>query len=187
MHLRLSGLAALVLGSVLALPAPAQNLRPGLWEVTNHVGSPDGKLQAAMAQMQQQLAHIDPAQRKMMEQMMAKHGVELAGGDGGIRARTCVTPEMAARNEVPVQQHGSCTQTRGPMTGGSMKIAFACTHPHASGEGELSLMGDTGYRIRMNVTSDARGENETITMDATAKWLGADCGAVKPFAPPATD
>lgn len=186
MKFRLTGLAALALGGACALPALAQNIKPGLWEVTNHVGSPDGKLQAAMAQMQQQLAHLDPAQRKTMEQMMARHGVELAGGDGGVRARTCVTPEMAARNEVPMQ-HGSCTQTHSPMTGGSMKIAFNCTRPRASGEGELTFMSDTSYRIRMNVTSDARGENETINMDATARWLGADRGAVKPFAMPALD
>jgi hypothetical protein len=188
MKLRLSGLAALVLGGACALPAPAQNLKPGLWEVTNHVGSPDGELQAAMAQVQQQMAQMDPAQRKMVEQMMAKHGVELAGGgDGAVRARMCVTPEMAARNEVPVSQHGDCTQARSPAAGGAMKVSFACTHPRARGEGELSFMGDTGYRMKMNVTSDARGKDETITMDATARWLGADCGAVKPFAPPRTD
>lgn len=187
MKFRLSGLAALVLGAACALPALAQNIKPGLWEVTNHVGSPDGQLQAAIAQMQQRLAQTDPAQRKMVEQMLSSHGVELAGTDGGIRARTCVTPEMAARNEVPVQPHGSCTQSHSPMTGGTMKIAFSCTHPHASGQGELTFVSDTSYRLKMNVTSDARGQDETLTMDASAKWLGAECGAVKPFAPPAAD
>jgi hypothetical protein len=188
MNLRLSGLAALVLGGACALPAPAQDLKPGLWLVTNHVVSPDSQLQAAMAQMQQQMAGMDPAQRKVIEQMMAKQGIELSGsGDGTIRAKTCVTPEMAARNEVPVQQHGDCTATQSPVTGGSMKLSFACTHPRASGEGELSFMGDTGYRMKMNVISDVSGKDETIMLDTTARWLGADCGAIKPLAMPGAD
>jgi hypothetical protein len=185
MHPHLRGLAALLAGGALALPALAQNMKAGLWEVSNRIGSPDGRLQAAMARMQQQMAQLDPAQRKTLQQMMAKQGVELDDPAGGaIRARMCVTPEMAARNDLPVQQQGSCTHTRSPLRGDTMKIAFTCSEPRASGEGELSFSGDTAYRVRMKVTSAARGQDETITMDGSGKWLGADCGAVKPFAMP---
>lgn len=180
----LPAVAALVLGAAV-LPVSAQNIKAGLWEVTNHVGSGDGKLQAAMAEMQRQVAKMEPAQRKMMEEMMAKQGVQLdSAGGGAFRARMCVTPEMAAHNEVPVRQKGNCTNTRSPVSGGKMKVSFTCTDPRTSGEGELTFTGDTGYRMKMNVTSDASGHDETIMMDATAKWLGADCGSVKPFRMP---
>ncbi|MES2127992.1 MAG: hypothetical protein V4463_12025, partial [Pseudomonadota bacterium] len=35
------------------------------------------------------------------------------------------------------------------------------------------------------VTSNRKGKPETMHMDASGKWLGADCGNVKPFAVPA--
>jgi hypothetical protein len=82
MHVRRRGLAALVLGSALALPALAQNMKPELWEITNNMTSSDGLMQAKIAEMQKQMASIPPEQRKMMEQMMSKQGVQLSVKDG---------------------------------------------------------------------------------------------------------
>ena len=48
-----------------ALPAHAQTMKPGLWEVNNKLGgSPE--MDKAMAQMQEQMANLPPAQRKAM-------------------------------------------------------------------------------------------------------------------------
>jgi hypothetical protein len=185
MNLRRCGLAAFILGSALALPASAQQIKPGLWEITNNITSADGQMQAAMAEMQKQMAEMDPEQRKMMEQMMAKQGVQLNVGPGGaMRTQMCMTPEMAARNEFMTQQQGDCTHKRSPATGGTMKISFSCTNPRTTGEGEVNFSGSESYRMKMKITSDASGKPDTIKMDASAKWLGADCGNVKPFAMP---
>jgi hypothetical protein len=182
MNVRRSGLAALVLGSMCALPAFAQAIKPGLWEITNKVASSDGQMQSAMAEMQKQMAAMDPAERKMMEQMMAKQGVQFSvGAGGGLATRMCMTREMAARNELPVQQQGDCTHKRTPGAGGAMKISFTCNNPRTSGEGEVTFQGDTGYRMKMKVTSEAAERPDVVTMDASAKWLGADCGNVKPI------
>jgi hypothetical protein len=181
MNLRRSGLAALVLGSFFALPAHAQSIKPGLWEITNKIGSADGQMQAAMAEMQKQMAEMDPEERKMMEQMMAKQGVHVSAGAGGLSTRMCMTREMAARNELPVQQQGDCTHKRSPGAGGAMKISFACNNPRTTGEGEVTFQGDTGYRMKMKITSEAAGKPDVVTMDANAKWLGTDCGNVKPL------
>ena len=63
--------ALLLAGSALA---QAQSIKPGLWEVKMQPQlSPER--QAAMAQAQQQLAQMPAEQRKMMEEMMAKSGV----------------------------------------------------------------------------------------------------------------
>jgi hypothetical protein len=109
-----------------------------------------------------------------------------AGADGGLRTQMCITREMAARNEVPVQQQGDCTHKRAPAPGNSMKISFTCTNPRTTGEGEVSFQGDTGYRMKMKLMSEASGTPETYTMDAAARWLGADCGNVRPLAMPKT-
>jgi hypothetical protein len=181
MNVRRSGLAALVLGSVLALPAYAQSIKPGLWEINNKLGSSDGQMQAAMADMQKQMAEMDPEERKMMEQMMARQGVQFSTGAGGLSTRMCMTREMAARNELPVQQQGDCTHKRAPGAGGALQISFSCNNPRTSGEGEVTFQGDTGYRMKMKITSDAAGKPDVVTMDASAKWIGADCGNVRPL------
>ena len=52
----------------LAATASAQQIKPGLWENTSQMG---GAMGAPMAQMQQQMASMPPAQRKQMEAMLA--------------------------------------------------------------------------------------------------------------------
>jgi hypothetical protein len=135
-----------------------------------------------MAEMQKQMAEMPPEQRKMMEQMMARQGVQFSlKAGGGMATRMCMTREMAERNEVPLQQQGDCTHKRTPGAGGTMKISFTCTNPKTSGEGEVSFQGDTGYRMKMKMFSEAAGRPEVVNMDASAKWLGADCGSVRPL------
>lgn len=180
MQIRTCALAALVLGS-LALPASAQNIKPGLWEMTSSVDSADGQMKAAMAEMQKHMATMTPEQRKMMDQMMAKQGVQFSTtGDGGIHFKVCVTKEMAAQNELPIQQHGDCTHRRAPLSGGTMKVSFTCNKPRVDGDGEITFGGGTSYRAKMKVTSYEGGKPELTNTEIAGKWLGADCGSIKP-------
>jgi hypothetical protein len=39
--------------------------------------------------------------------------------------------------------------------------------------------------MKMTVNGTVQGKAETMNMDASGKWLSADCGTVKPMAPPA--
>ena len=58
----------------LAATASAQQIKPGLWENTSQMG---GAMGAPMAQMQQQMASMPPAQRKQMEAMLAQQGIRM--------------------------------------------------------------------------------------------------------------
>jgi hypothetical protein len=170
--------------SLAAAAAGAQTMKPGLWEVTTKIGG-SAEMDKAMAQMQQQLSSMPPAQRKQMEEMMAKQGVGLAGGSGGgMTAKVCVSKEMAARNQMPVQQQGNCTTTTSDKTASSMKMKFTCTSPPSSGEGQFTFSGDSAYTMKMNVTSTQQGTPRNTTLDSSGKWAAADCGAVKPMAVP---
>ena len=185
MSFRLSVLLALALA---AGTSSAQNIKPGLWEINNKMQSANGELEAAMAQMQKQLANMPPEQRKMMEDAMAKQGVNLStsSSGGGIGVKMCMTKEMVAQNKVPMQQQGDCTHTQSPMVGNTMKISFNCSKPPSSGEGQVTYLSDTAYKMNMKLTSTQGGKSGTMTMDANAKWLGADCGNIKPIQiPPA--
>jgi len=176
-------LAAAVL-SACALGASAQSMKPGLWEVNNKV-SGSAEMDKAMAQMQQQMATMPPEQRKMMQDMMAKQGMNLStGAGGGIVVKLCLTKEMAERNELPQQQQGDCKSTASPRSGNTQKISFTCTQPPSSGEGEITFTSNEAYSTKMVTTTTVKGKPEKLTMNGTGKWLSADCGAVKPLVVP---
>lgn len=167
-----------------ALPAAAQTLKPGLWEITNKMQGGSDQMQNAMSEMQQQMASMPPEQRRMIEEQMAKSGVKMgsAGPGGGMSVRVCMTTEMVEKNEVPTQQ-GNCKTTSQGRTGSTMKMAFACTNPPSSGDGQITFNGSESYNSTMNITSQVQGKPEKMTMEGRGKWLGADCGDVKPFSP----
>ena len=165
-----------------ALPAAAQSLKPGLWEVTNKMQGGSGQMQNAMSEMQKQLASMPPEQRKMIEEQMAKSGVKMGSGGpaGGMSVKICMTKEMVEKNEMPAQQ-GDCKTTAQSRVGNTMKMAFACTNPPSSGDGQVTFNGSESYSSKMNVSTQVDGKPEKMDMEGTGKWLGADCGNVKPL------
>lgn len=178
---------AMFLLGLCAIPAVAQQLKPGLWELTNRVASASPEMMAVMAAAQQQMANMAPEQRKSLEQMMASHGVNMSLGDaGGVKLTYCLTREMAEKQDLPAGQPGQCTTTRTPVPGG-MNVSFNCTKPPSSGNGQVIFNGNTAYSMRMNVNSTAQGKPQTMVVEGSGRWLSANCGKVAapaPAAPP---
>jgi hypothetical protein len=169
----------------LACAAGAQNLKPGLWEVTHKMQSSSGQMEQGMSQMQQQMANMPPEQRKMVEEMMAKQGMKPgAGGPGGMSVKTCMTKEMVEKNELPAQQ-GDCKTTHQSRSGNTMKFGMVCTNPHSTGEGQVTFISPEAYSMKMVMHTKVDGKPEKMNMDGSGKWLAADCGNIKPMAPPA--
>lgn len=195
MNLRLTAFALLSLGTLACVPAAAQTTRPGLWEVNNKMeGAADPRMQEMakaqqhdMSAMRDQLAKMPPERRKAMEAMMAKLGQSPMISKEGMTIKVCVTPEMAAGNQLTVQQREHCTNTRSPAVGAVMKISYVCTKPASSGEGTVTFSGDTGYKMNMTMHITEGGRNQTTSMSSSGKWLAASCGDVKPpvMRPPA--
>ena len=159
--------------------AAAQKMTPGLWETTVTMKSGDGKMEAAMAKMQESMAKMPPEQRKMMEEMMAKQGVGMAGGKPNA-VRVCISKEQAERGEVPQQTEGRCKQDSLQRTASSVKYKFSCTDPQASGEGEFNFSGDEAFNGTLVMTTTRDGKPQRMEMQQAGKWLGADCGTLKP-------
>lgn len=176
------GVAALLL---VATAAGAQSLKPGLWEVSHKMLAGSGQQGQRMAQMDQQLASMPPAQRKKVEEMMAKQGVQMGSGasGGGMSMKICMTREMIEKNEIGGQQ-GDCKTTQQSRTGNTMKMAYSCTKPPSNGEGQVTFVSSEAYTMKMVATTAVNGKAEKVEMEGAGKWLGADCGKVKPLAPP---
>ena len=73
-------LGALILGALAQL-AQSQVTKAGLWEVSSTSGG-SAEIDTAMAQMQQQMASMPPEQRKQMEAVMARQGVNMSSTPG---------------------------------------------------------------------------------------------------------
>ena len=175
-------LAACVLAAA-AAPAAAQSMKPGLWEIHNKM-SGNAEMDQAMAEMQKQLAGMSPAERKQMEAMMGKQGIQMAApsAGGGMALQVCMTKEMVERNEMPMQD--GCKSTVHQRSGNTIKHSFTCSNPPSSGEGQVTFSGDQAYTSKMAIKTVSGGKTETTTMEGRGKWLKADCGNVKPLAPP---
>ena len=177
MHRKLLAAAAAL---ALALPAGAQTMKPGLWEMNNKTSG--GQMDQAMAEMQKQLAGMSPEQRKQMQAAMAGQGVKMMpGAGGGMAVQMCLTKEMVERNDVPMEK--GCTTTRNERSGRKVTFAFTCSNPPSSGEGEASFTPDT-YTSRMTLKTVVAGKPETMTMEGKGRWVKADCGEVKPMPQP---
>ena len=174
---------AAVVACFAALSAYAQTSKPGLWEVTSKIGG-NPEMDKAMADMQKQMAAMPPEQRKQMEAMAAKQGVTLSGPAGAMAMKSCVTKEMLEQSQLPMQTQGKCTSTTVEKTSKSVKVKYSCTEPLSSGEGEFNFPNDSSYTSKIKMTSSLQGKAQQTTIDGSGKWLGTDCGTVKPMAMP---
>jgi hypothetical protein len=183
MNFRLPALVALACSAAFAFPATGEavKLKPGLWEISQHMATADPKIQSMLAELQKQMSRMDPEQRKMMEQMMAQNGVQVdAIGAGAVVVNVCMTPEMAKTNTLPLKREGNCNQSWSKPVAGKMTFTFSCTNPPSKGEGEVTFTDDSHYKMN----AKASGFGGPMTIEANAKWLGSDCGGLKPPAIP---
>ena len=159
-----------------AFGASAQNLKPGLWEVRHKLqGNPE--MERQLEEARKQMAAMPPEQRRQMEAMMAGRGVQM--GVGGHSVRMCLTREMVERNEIPAQQ-GDCRMTNQQRTGNTLKVSFTCTNPPSSGESRMTINSPESYAMKTTASSSIDGRVETMSVEGSGKWVGADCGSLKP-------
>jgi hypothetical protein len=189
--------AAIALASsMLTFPAHAQSIKPGLWEFRSTMKTESGALEAAMAEMQSRMATLPPEERRLMQEAMTAHGIEMdaeagtgadgsdtsAGGTtgGGTHVmRACITPQEAA--ELQFLTDPDCTQEIVQRRPDSLRIRFSCEGEDPSkGEGTISLQGDSRFTGRFRVESFSDGERDTLDMTQEARWLADDCGELSP-------
>ncbi len=154
--------------------------KPGLWEMTSKMSSPTHPQMAKqMEEAQKIMASMPPAQRKQMEEMMAKQGVNMSMGTGGATVvKLCITPEMFARP--PVEQRQGCTY-KFSQSGATHSFSFQCTNPPGDGEGQVTFVDADSYTGKMRINTVQNGKKETMDMQTSGKFLGANCGAIKPL------
>jgi Protein of unknown function (DUF3617) len=166
----------MTLPMVFVAAVQAQTMAPGLWEQTTQLSG--AQVDGAMAQMQAQLEQLPPDQRKMAEEMMARQGGGPPAGKGST-VRLCLSPTQAARSEIPSEPN--CTHQALGRNGATVRYAYRCTgNPPSNGEGEFTLAGDKAYSGKLTANAMVEGKTEQMQMRSSGRWIGPDCGGLKP-------
>lgn len=179
---RITALALVSAAAMAISPAFAQTMKPGLWESVSKTTSSDPQTAKAMAESQKQMAKLPAAQRKEMEKAMNQPGgpAMSMNADGSITVKACVSQKMIDAGANIGVDDGNCKYKQGANVGGTQTYSFSCATPASSGEGKTVYQGND-YTSSMKMTTMASGKKDVMTTETKGKWLGADCGSIKPM------
>jgi hypothetical protein len=174
--LRLAAAACLL--PVVALGADRPHVKLGLWEITRESAT------SGMPSIPEDaLARLPPEARARME--------AARGGGGPKTSRACVTEKDLDRLvQNTDERERACTRTTVSQTASSLEQSLSCKDPQHPG---IEMHGTIKWRLSSPEAATATIDMASAVGDRqmshhsqlSAKWLGANCGAVKPAAPPA--
>lgn len=181
-YFRLTTLA-LVSAAAMAMPAAsAQTIKPGLWESTSKTTSSDPVTAKAMADSQKQMAAMPAAQRKEMEKAMNKPGAPqmTMNADGGFTVKSCISQKMIDEGSTMGLDDANCKYKKSPLVAGTQSYSYTCANPPSSGEGKTVYQGVNFVSTSALTMTGPGGKKDVMNIETRGKWLGADCGAIKP-------
>ena len=155
----------------------APPIKPGLWQVHSEREVDGQKTQ--MPDMSERLKNMPPEARKQMEAMMKQRGVDMSGG-GDMKiclSKDSLDPGQWQRNQ------GNCTTDYRSRSSSMWTWHTSCREPASETDGEARFTGPESYTVKTATTMTVQGETRTTRMTLNSKWVGADCGDVKPMTP----
>jgi hypothetical protein len=166
--------------SAAPLPSQAQTappIKPGLWQIQSEREVNGQKAPDPMEQMKT----LPPEARKQMETMMKKRGVDLGEGGG---QKICHTRESLDQGRWKGDGE-RCKTDITSRSANAWKWRSVCTQPEFEMDGEAVFSNPENYTVKTLMNSQRQGKPQAMRMTVTAKWVGADCGDLKPMQPPA--
>lgn len=159
--------AGAIVGATPVIAQTAPPIRTGLWEINGETGSAGGPTTSAM----ERLRKLPPEAR----QRMAQRGINLTE-DG--RLRVCL--DRKALDSDAWQGRSDCTTDYSQRSSSVWKWRSTC--PRVTVEGVARFAGPERYSVKTVVTTERQGRQVTGETNVQAKWIGADCGGIKPLA-----
>lgn len=155
----------------------APPIKPGLWQVRSE-REVDGQ-KSQMPDMSEGLKSLPPEARKQIEAMMKQRGVDVGGGGD---MKICLSRDSLDPGQWESHQ-GSCKTDYSSRSGSTWKWHTSCQEPASETDGEARFTGPESYTVKTATTMTVQGETRTTRMTLNSKWLGADCGDLKPITP----
>jgi hypothetical protein len=166
----------LIIGSV-AVQAQTPPIKPGLWQVQTERET-DGK---KAPELGEHMKNMSPAMRERMQANMKQHGIDMSGPPG--QMKMCHSRESLDQGRWQGEQ-GNCKTDITSRSSSTWKWHATCAQPPSVSDGEATFSGAEAYTVKNTSTMTLQGKTSTTKMVMNAKWLGADCGDLKPMAPP---
>jgi hypothetical protein len=153
--------------------AQTMPVKPGLWEHSVELKSESGKLENMLETARAQIALMPPAQRQMMENMMAQQGLKLDLANQSFQ--NCITEEDASDGEFAFSEDSGCEKSDSRSDGSTTHISFVCKQ----GQGELAFKDGSEYSGTSTMTMKLDGADERVTSTHMGRWLGASCAGLE--------
>lgn len=167
-----SSIAFIGLLALASTPLHAEQIQPGLWEISSSGMQIDGQQMPAMQQMLEQLNKLPPEQRQMMEQMLAQQGVAL--GDQGVRV--CLSEEQVKARRLPIEQEAGCTQEVTESSASHWTFRYQC--PSSRGEGTARFISDREFTTEVRSSIEGEQGVQNAEVKSHARWVAGDCGGL---------
>ncbi len=164
---------SLLLCSMLSASATvwaAGQMKPGLWE---------------MKMKSDEMKNMPKMPPEQMEQMR-KMGVNMPQmQDGGMVTKVCITKQMAESEQVPGmdQKEMGCQSKNFQRSGNSYSVDIVCNGQGMKGDGKVkgTFSGNESFTSTYDFKGAMHGQPVNQHHENSGKWLGADCGSVKPM------
>jgi hypothetical protein len=169
------GLSAVTTIAAVAGAPSAPPVKTGLWEVTTTRQDESGQTQPGMEKAAAAMKDMPPEMREQMSAMMKARGFDMSAGGGGA-IRMCLNKDSFDRGQWQGMQ-GDCTTTYSAQSGSSWKWHSTCPSMKSESDGEAHFINPENYNVKI------MGRPKTMVMTMTAKWLGSNCGDIKPVTP----
>lgn len=167
MHILVRLIGISVMGMTTATSLAADKMKPGLWEMTM-------KSDAMKA-----MPKIPPEQLEKMKQM----GIKMPDMQNGAMVhKICYTKEMVEQEKPPASgREQQCQSKNFSRSGNAYSGDIICDMPEMKGTGNVkgSINPDSMTSV-YDFKGVSHGKPYTQHMETTGKWLGSDCGDVKP-------
>ncbi len=176
-----SVLSCFTLFAFAAGPLPVPPVKPGLWEARMSALDADGHEMTPPEQAA--LSRLSPEARARMADAMKASGVSMPDTNGA--TKVCLTKEMfESGGWQQMALEAGCTTNYSKLSGTTWNWHSSCAALKSESEGEAVFNSAESYRTKVTTTATVMGKTNTSTRIVQGKWLGADCGDIKPFAPP---
>jgi hypothetical protein len=149
----------------------ADRMAPGLWEMSVQSDALKG------------MPIIPPEQLAKLRAL----GIQVPKiARGSATTQTCITPEMAKRADMAPAAGASkmgCSAHNVRFEGDRFSADLACNNPRAQGTGKVSgtFSGNKAFTADIQFDGTVQGVPVNQQGTASGRWVGADCGSVKPL------
>ena len=132
---------------------------------------------AQRAEAMKGMQNMPAEQRAMVEQMMKQRGVSMSGN----AIKVCQSKEsLDSGRWAESNQKSNCKTDFTQRSAGSWKWHTSC--PDVESDGVATFTGADAYTVESTTTLKGQPPRKTTIK---ASFLGANCGDLKPMAPPA--